>query len=161
MGRGRSVWRSRGESIGIVVVAGPVVPASGPAVVLTPAVALGLARLYDLSADGLRAWGVGRFVVAGGALFLFSAALYRVLPDARPRLRTTLPRAALVVALFLVGSGLFSVYVSRVADYAALYGGLGVVVVTLTFFYAIGAAFILGGLLNAAMRTDQARMRAR
>ena len=161
IGRGRSAWRSRAESIAIVLVAGLVVLASGLAVVLTPAVAPGLARLFDLSTGWLHAWGIGRYLVAGAALFLVSTALYRVLPDARPRLRTTFPGAALVVVLFLVGSGLFSVYVSQVADYAALYGGLGGVVVTMTFFYAVGAAFILGGCLNAAVRADQARARAR
>lgn len=161
VGRTRPLWRSRAESVGIVLVFGLVLLAVALVLVLTPAVAPGVARLFDVSSGWLAAWGVGRYALGAVVLFLVSAVLYRVLPDSRPRLRQTVPGAVLVAVLFLAGSGLFSLYVSRVADYAALYGGLGGVVVTLTFFFAVGAIFILGGCVNAAVRADQARARDR
>jgi membrane protein len=161
LGRRRPIWRSRLESMVIVLGFGLVMLAIALILVLTPAIAPGAARLFDLSTAWIEAWGFGRYVLAGMVMFAVSAVLYHVLPDFRPRLRDTLPGAALVVALFLAGSGLFSLYVAHVADYAALYGGLGGIVVTLTFFFAVGAIFILGGCVNAAACADQARERAR
>tara|TARA_R110000868_G_scaffold2764_2_gene19138 strand:+ start:257 stop:1117 length:861 start_codon:yes stop_codon:yes gene_type:complete len=104
-----------------------------------------------------------RFGAGGGALFIATAALYRVLPNRKPSWIGVVPGAACVVLMVSGATNLYSLYLERFAQYAAIYGSLGGIISTLIFFYLLGAIFVLGAELNgmlAEMRdTDQEKER--
>jgi membrane protein len=157
----RPVWRRRLQAILIVLGFGTAFLVVAVAIVATPAVVPAFADWFDVPRAKLSAWGVGRYLAGAAVLSPLSAALYHILPDQRPPLRTCVPGAIVVVAMFLAGGALFSLYVTHAANFAAVYGGLGGLVATLTFFYLIGAIFILGGCINAEARAQAAAARER
>lgn len=62
----------------------------------------------------------------------------------------------------LVTSFAFKLYVSNVANYGALYGSLGAVIVLLLWLYVTGWVILLGGEINdIAQRKDEHEKRAR
>lgn len=86
------------------------------------------------------------------------AALYRFAPcRAEPRWRWVSWGAAAATLLWLVGSVLFSVYVSKFASYDKSYGSLGSVVVLLMWLYLSAFAVLFGAELNAEIEHQTAR----
>jgi membrane protein len=78
--------------------------------------------------------------------------LYRYAPYRQHPLWTRiLVGAGVATLLWLLGSGLFSVYVARFGSYDKTYGSLGAVIVLLMWFYVSAYATLLGALLDAEM----------
>lgn len=99
-------------------------------------------------------WGWVLLIGEWPLLFLFIttglALLYRYAPDRdEPRWRWLTPGAVTAALLWIVGSILFSVYVSNFSNYNATYGSLGAVVVLLTWLYLSSFIVLLGALINA------------
>jgi len=63
----------------------------------------------------------------------------------------------LLIAPWIVGSALFSIYVGKFATYNKTYGSLGAVVVLLMWFWLSAYSVILGAELNAEMEHQTAR----
>ena len=81
------------------------------------------------------------------------AALYRWAPswnDASWRWLT--PGAAMATVLWLAGSALFSIYVSRLGSYDATYGSLGAVIVLLLWFWLSALVVMLGATVDAELK---------
>ena len=75
--------------------------------------------------------------------------LYRFAPDRHPaKLKWLTPGAAAATLLWIVGSILFSIYVSNFANYNATYGSLGAVIVLLTWLYLSSVLVLLGAEIN-------------
>jgi membrane protein len=90
----------------------------------------------------------------GGAL----AVLYRCGPsrdDAEWRWVT--PGAGVATVLWLVGSGLFSLYVSRFGTYDETYGSLGGVVVAMLWLFLTALVVVLGAELDAELERQTAK----
>ena len=60
-----------------------------------------------------------------GGLFILTAALYRILPNRKPSWIGVIPGAAAVFVLVAGATSLYSLYLDRFAQYAAIYGSLG------------------------------------
>ena len=84
-------------------------------------------------------------------MFILTAALYRILPNRKPSWIGVIPGAAAVFVLVAGATSLYSLYLERFAQYAAIYGSLGVIISTLIIFYLLGAIFVLGAELNAML----------
>jgi membrane protein len=96
-------------------------------------------------------WVVGfiRWPLVVGLFAVVVAALYWSAPSQRPRFRLWSPGAAVALVVFLVGSGLFSLYVANVEHYDSSYGSLGAVVVTLLWIYVTASAILFGAEVDA------------
>jgi len=80
------------------------------------------------------------------------AVLYRYGPARRKAQWRWLPvGSVLALGLWLVASSLFSLYVSRFADYNATYGAVGGVIILLMWLYLSALAILLGAELNAEL----------
>ena len=85
------------------------------------------------------------------------AAMYRFAPSRdQPRWRWVSWGAVLATVVWIVGSALFSVYVSQFASYNKTYGSLGAVVVLLMWLYLTSFAVLLGAEVNAEMEHQTA-----
>jgi membrane protein len=58
--------------------------------------------------------------------------------------------AAIAVLMWLVGSALFSLYVTRFGNYNETYGAAGAVVILLMWFLLSSYAILIGAEINAA-----------
>lgn len=71
----------------------------------------------------------------------------------RPRLpqRSVWPGAVVTVMLWAMASFLFSLYVSRLAQYATLYGNLATVAILMLWLWLLSMSLIVGGEVNAEL----------
>jgi membrane protein len=90
-------------------------------------------------------WPLLIVVVMGGL-----AVLYRYAPNRNPpHWRWVSPGAIVATVLWLLGSVLFTIYVSHFSSYDKTYGSLGGVVVMLTWLYLSAFVALLGAVVNA------------
>jgi membrane protein len=77
------------------------------------------------------------------------AVVYRYGPSrAKPRWRWVTWGAAIAVALWIIGSALFSLYVTRFGNYNETYGAAGAVVILLMWFLLSSYAILIGAEIN-------------
>jgi membrane protein len=80
------------------------------------------------------------------------AVVYRYGPSrAQPRWRWVSWGAAVAVALWILGSAAFSLYVTRFGNYNETYGTAGAVVILLMWFLLSSYAILIGAEINAEM----------
>ncbi len=80
------------------------------------------------------------------------AVIYRFAPSrSQPQWAWVSVGAVLAAIAWLVGSALFSLYVSNFADYNETYGSLGAIVILMMWFWITAFVIILGAALNAEM----------
>lgn len=102
-------------------------------------------------------------VVAALTTMALWAALYQLLPDAKPRFQILSPGAVVGVLLWLGASWLLSLYVRHLGHYEATYGVLGGVIVLLMWLWVSSVTILLGAEINRILqpeRTTEARGRA-
>jgi membrane protein len=59
--------------------------------------------------------------------------------------------ALIATLLWIAGSALFSLYVTRFGDYNKTYGSMGAVVILMTWFLLTAYIILIGGEINAEM----------
>ncbi|CAH1666323.1 YihY/virulence factor BrkB family protein [Chelatococcus asaccharovorans] len=80
--------------------------------------------------------------------------IYYAAPCHHVRWTSTIIGSVLATALWLIGSALFSAYVTRIATYDATYGSLGAVVVLLLWLWLTALALLIGAEINT-LRHDR------
>ncbi|THK35272.1 YihY/virulence factor BrkB family protein [Ensifer sp. MPMI2T] len=73
------------------------------------------------------------------------------LPDGHRKIFDVLPGIVLTLAFWSIGAYAFAYYLRAFSSYVATYAGLASVVIVLVFLYMIGAIFIIGAEINAAI----------
>jgi membrane protein len=131
------------------------------AVILAIALVIGLPAFLNLiglnwlveTAVSLVRWPV----LAMLAIVAF-AVLYRYGPSrAQPRWRWLSWGATIAVALWIFGSALFSLYVTRFGNYNETYGAAGAVVILLMWFLLSSYAILIGAEINAEVERQTGR----
>lgn len=93
-----------------------------------------------------------RWPILVGMMLLGLAIVYRYGPSRdQPRWRWVSWGAAAATALWIAGSALFSLYVTRFGSYNETYGSVGAVVILLVWFLLSSYAVLIGAELNAEM----------
>ena len=110
-------------------------------------------------------WSYARWPVALVAATAAYGIVYGLAPDTEPRrIRWITPGAVVGVALWIVLSVAFSLYIRNFSRYGAVYGAFGAAIVLLLWLYLSANAFLFGAELNAelerAARDDQPSSRS-
>lgn len=117
-------------------------------VIALPAV-LGLVGLSGIVDVAVR---IVRWPILAALAILGFAVMYRYGPSRRgPKWRWVSWGAFVGVALWIVGSALFSLYVTRFGNYNETYGAAGAVVILLMWFLLSSYAILIGAEINAEM----------
>ncbi|MEE4209439.1 MAG: YihY/virulence factor BrkB family protein [Parvularcula sp.] len=102
--------------------------------------------------------GFGKWMLMGASAMLAFALLYRFAPSRQfARWSWLSPGAILGVLVWVAGSALFSLYVSKFANYNEMYGTIGGVVVLLMWLYLTSFVVLLGAELNAELERQTKR----
>jgi membrane protein len=153
----RAIWWRRLQSIAFVIAGGFVIFFLSLAVILGPLVWKVLGPKAGDVLEARLVFVTTRYLLAVllllGALLL----LHRWLPNTRQAFARVLPGVCVTALLWLVGASVFSWYIGKLADYAAFYGSLGGVAITLMFFYISAIIFIFGAEVNAVWRERTGR----
>jgi membrane protein len=98
-------------------------------------------------------WSVARWPAAFLAALLAYAIVYAYAPDVEPRkLRWLSPGATVAVAIWLIGSAAFGLFLKASPSYGAAYGAFSAAILLLLWLYITTNAFLYGAELNATIR---------
>ncbi|MPZ88479.1 MAG: YihY family inner membrane protein [Nitriliruptorales bacterium] len=116
---------------------------------------LGTIGLREVTAAVLR-W--ARWPLLAALVMAGLAVVYRYAPDReKPQMRWVSPGAAIATVLWLIGSGLFSLYVTNFGSYEATYGALAGVIVLLLWLFLSSFVVLLGAEVNNEIELAGAR----
>ncbi|HEX7955789.1 MAG TPA: YihY/virulence factor BrkB family protein [Pyrinomonadaceae bacterium] len=146
----RPWWKLRLISLGLTVALAALIISALALVLYGGEIGEALAGRYDLGGAFVAFWNVIQWpIVLGFVLFAFALIYYHA-PDLRhQKWYWITPGSAVGVALWLLVSFGFRLYLSYFDRYSVTYGSLGAVIVLLLWFYLTGAAILAGGKVNA------------
>ena len=147
----RPLWYRKAQDFLIVILGSFVLILTSLVIILGPQIWSLIQLVFPVAPEDRDLWHIGRYgfttaMILGGVI-----ALHRFLPDAKLTLGQILPGAVVTTVAWIAAASALTIYFDRFADYAATYGSLGGVIITLLFFYISGIIFIFGGELNAAL----------
>ncbi len=110
-----------------------------------------LARQVGLEQLVVTLWAWLRWPVAALLLLLAVAVFYYVTPDVEQKFRFITPGSILATVVWVLASLGFAYYVQNFANYNAMYGSIGAIIILLFYFYLSAAVLLLGAELNAVI----------
>lgn len=119
--------------------------------VLGPQVMGWIAAQVGLEDFIVTVWTIVRWPVVVILLMMAVALIYYVMPDVKQEFRFITPGAVLSVVVWIIASLGFGLYVKTFANYNAMYGSIGAIIVLLLYFYISAAVLLLGAEMNAVI----------
>ena len=104
-------------------------------------------------------WAWLRWPVAFLILNLVIALIYYVSPNIEQKFRFITPGALLSVTIWILSSIGFNYYVTNFADYNAMYGSIGAVIVLLMYFFISSTILLYGAEINAVVQEHAGEIR--
>ena len=115
-------------------------------------------RLLDYAAgtlglprEAVLLWRRLRFPVMALVMYFALFMLYAMAQDTRQPPKNLWPGALASLLGWMAVSGLYSLYVERIASYSLLYGSLGTAVILLMWLYLTAVVLIMGAELNGTL----------
>jgi membrane protein len=119
-----------------------------------------LLGLFGLSGAAVTGWSIARLPVAAALALFIVAVVYWAAPAERRRtFRLVTPGASVAVAVLLVATIGYGVYVSEFASYNATYGASAGLVILLLWIWLAGTAVLYGAELDAVIEARAAERR--
>jgi membrane protein len=154
----RPWWKQRLVSIGLTTALSVLILGALVLVVAGGKIAEWLAAHYGFGPVFPTAWKIIQWPVVLAWMMLAFALIYYFAPDFRKQAWQWLtPGAAIGVALWLLVSLGFRVYLHFFDSYSATYGSLGAVIVLMLWLYFTGAAVLIGGEINSEIENAAAQ----
>lgn len=112
-------------------------------------IGLFLFSAFGFSATFLTIWNAMRWVISSLILFVVFTVLYYFAPNKKLRCANVIRGAIFATIGWIITSLAFSYYVNHLANYAAMYGSLGGMIILMVWIYLSGMIIVLGGEMNA------------
>lgn len=148
---GRPAWKRLPLSVLYTVGIAGMLLAAAALMVLGPQVMTWIAAQVGLEDFIVTLWTILRWPVIILLLMVAVALMYYVMPDVKQDFRFITPGSVLAVVVWIVASLGFAYYVRTFADYNAMYGSIGAIIVLLLYFYISAAVLLLGAEMNAVI----------
>jgi len=103
-------------------------------------------------------WGIGQYVIPIVVMGVVFASIYLYIPNIRLKLKDVLPGTLFATFGWIITSVLFSFYVNNFSNYSKTYGGIGGIIVLLTWLYLSSIIIILGGEINAVLHSEEKKI---
>lgn len=145
----RPWWKRKLLCSAMTIGAAVLMIVSTAALLIGPALVHKTMALFDLAGAFDVVWRWIRWPIIVVGLLFALALVYYFLPNVKQKFRVITHGSVVAVALWMILSGAFNVYVSHFHAYAKTYGTLGAAVVLMTWLYLTGLVVILGGEINA------------
>ncbi|MDU9391390.1 YihY/virulence factor BrkB family protein [Pseudomonas sp. zfem002] len=148
---GRPLWKRIPLSIFYTVGIAGMLLAAAALMVLGPQVMGWVASQVGMEEFIVTLWTVARWPAIVMLMMVAVALIYYVMPDVKQEFRFITPGSVLAVVVWIIASLGFGYYVKTFADYNAMYGSIGAIIVLLLYFYISAAVLLLGAEMNAAI----------
>ena len=146
----RPWWKQRLTAISLTIILSVLIILALVLVVAGGRIADLLANAYGFGSLFPLIWKVVQWPVVLACMILAFALIYYFAPDLREQSWQWLtPGSAIGVALWLLVSLAFRVYLHFFDSYSATYGSLGAVIILMLWLYFTGAAVLVGGEINS------------
>ncbi len=153
---GRPFWKLRPTQLLITLVMVLLLALVGIAVVVTGPLASAIADPIGLGNTAVTVWNIAKWPVLLAVVMLVLAILYYWTPNVRqPKFRWITPGSILAVAVWILASAAFAVFVANFGSYNKTYGSLGGVVIGLIWLWISNIAVLLGQELNAELERER------
>ncbi|UAW99928.1 YihY/virulence factor BrkB family protein [Halopseudomonas nanhaiensis] len=147
----RPLWKIVGITVGTTLAITAMLLLTAGLMLLGPDATQWLSDQLDPGERIAWVWGWLRWPVIVTMLFFIAALLYYVTPDVKQRFRFVTPGSLIAVPVWIGASIGFSFYMRNFADYGAVYGGLGAIIMLLLYFYVSSLVLLLGAEVNAVI----------
>ncbi|MCL2699560.1 MAG: YihY/virulence factor BrkB family protein [Defluviitaleaceae bacterium] len=107
---------------------------------------------FGLSAAAFAVYEGFRYLGVMAALLAAVCAIYKISSCKRVKLLSVLPGAAVTVALWVLASKVFEIYIANFARFSVVYGGLGSVFVMMIWLNIVSFLLLVGSEINALLR---------
>ena len=148
---GRPIWKRFPLSIFYTIGIAGMLLAAAALMVLGPQVMGWLAGQVGLEEFVVTLWTILRWPVIILLMMVAVAVIYYVMPDVEQKFRFITPGSVLAVVVWIAASLGFAFYVKTFADYNAMYGSIGAIIVLLLYFYISSAVLLVGAEMNAVI----------
>jgi membrane protein len=153
---GRPLWRTAAMRVAVTVALVIMLVACSLIVVVTGSVATQVGHALGLGNGLVLAWDIAKWPVLVVIVSMMFSLLYWACPNVKqPGFRWITPGGALAVAVWLIASALFAVYVSFSGSYNKTYGSLAAIIIFLVWLWVTNIAILLGVEFNAEMQRQQ------
>jgi membrane protein len=147
----RPWWKRRLVAIALTIVLAVFTLVAFAFVLVGPALASRIAAWLGLAPAVAFVWQLIRWPVILLSAVLGVDFVYHFAPNRAAQWAWITPGALVATALWIASSFGFKFYLTNVADYAATYGTIGGVIVTMLWFYVSGLALLVGAELNGVI----------
>ena len=106
-------------------------------------------------------WNLIRYVMVVFMMVCIFAGIYRYTPSKRLRWKEVFPGAIVCTSGWLMVSLGFSFYINNFSNYSKIYGGLGAVIILITWLYITSIILIIGGEVNPVIVIRKSNLRIR
>jgi len=141
----RPFWKVRLIAVGMALLTAVIALMAAGVAIVVPAIANAVGGPLATVITWLR------LPLAGLLMLFLWAVLYFVLPDVKQSFKFITPGSLIGVAVWLLASWGFSVYVTNFGKYEATYGALGGVIVMLMWMWISSQVLLLGAEINAVL----------
>ena len=147
---GRPIWKTVPVRLGVTLVVVLLLAVSALAVVLTGSLADKTGRFLGVGSTFVTVWDIAKWPVLVLIVALILAILYWASPNVKhPKFQWVTPGGLVAVALWIVASAAFAVYVANFGSYNKTYGSIAGVIVFLVWLWITNIAVLLGAEFNA------------
>jgi len=154
----RPWWKQRLIAVGLTIGLAVLIISALALVLYGGKIADSLAASYGFGIVFVVLWKILQWPVVLIFLLLSFALIYYWAPDLRDQdWKWVTPGSAAAVALWLLVSLAFRLYLHFFDSYSKTYGSLGAVIVLMLWFYLTGAAILIGGEINSDIEALAAR----
>ena len=154
---GRPLWKKLVVRMALTIVLLLLIVATALTVLLTGPIAQRLGDLLGMGNAAVDLWQVAKWPFLALVMMLLLAILYWAAPNVRhPGWRWVLPGSVLAVAVAIIASAGFTLYVANFGEYNATYGSIGGVLVFLLWLWLTNIAILLGAEFNAEIERARA-----
>jgi membrane protein len=149
---GRPIWKTVPVRLGVTIVTVALLAISAVAVVLTGGLAKQVGNLIGVGASAVTIWDIAKWPVLLLLVSFMFSILYWAAPNVKhPGFRWLSPGGVFAVAIWVIASGAFALYVASFSSYNKTYGALAGVVVLLVWLWISNIAILLGAEFNAEL----------
>jgi membrane protein len=154
---GRPAWKVTPLRIGLTLALMALAAASALIVVFTGPVARRAGELIGLSDTAVTVWSIVKWPVLVLFVVLMIALLYWAAPNVRGRgFRWVSPGSFLALAIWLLASGGFALYVANLGSYNKTYGTLAGIIIFMVWLWLTNLAILLGLEFEAELSRERA-----
>jgi membrane protein len=149
---GRPFWMTIPVRLAVTVVMVVLLAVSALAVVITGGLAGQVGKFLGVGSSAVQVWDIAKWPVLLLVVSFMFSILYWASPNVRhPGFRWISPGGMLAVAVWVLASALFALYVANFSSYNKTYGALAGVIIFLVWLWISNVAILLGAEFNAEL----------